>query len=105
MIGMKMMCFMTIEETWHKSSAVPPTLAIMCQDPVVWRAKHDAMPSRLALRLWIEARLGQELELAEAPTGQIAVGFLGQLPKHAVEHMQKFSKATSLKDGYWHLQR
>ena len=83
-------------ETWHKSSTVPPTLAIMCQDPVVWRAKHDAMPSRLALRLWIEARLGQELELAEAPTGQIAVGFLGQLPKHAVERMQKFSKATSL---------
>merc|ERR1719356_943319 len=45
-------------ETWHKSSTVPPTLAMMCQDPDVGTAKTDAMPSRLGLRLWIEARPG-----------------------------------------------
>ena len=86
---------------WHKSSTVFPTLGIICQDPMIREIKNAAMPSRIPLRLWIEARLGQELELAAAPTGQIAVGFHGQLPKHALEAMQKFSKATSLKAEYW----
>merc|ERR1712217_704045 len=69
----------------------PPTLSVMSQHGLVSNAKHALLPKGVSLKEWCERRVADEIQLAEAPSGQYAVGLRGQLDMRAVAAMRKHS--------------
>lgn len=77
----------------------PPTLSVMSQASPVSNAKHALLPKGISLKEWCETRVADEFELAEAPSGQYAVGLRGHLNLEAVAEMRKHSGAHRTPDG------